>query len=171
MKVTIDPDDRAQIERLLQLEGQAVAEIRAIQGGGGVLIADAFELALRRLADPNARLVVEEPLGLGAVVEDVEGNVFVRHVVIANAKPWRLTDQEWRSWDEIIPKQIHSYGVEYMTESFRPEGGAVSEKEATAVPSVWDGSVAPGGWVCSVCRMPTESEPCVDHQVAGQATS
>lgn len=46
-----------------------------------------------------------------------------------------------------------------------------NEEEATTVPSVWDGSVAPGGWVCSVCGMPTESEPCVDHQVAGEATS
>lgn len=25
---------------------------------------------------------------------------------------------------------------------------------------VWDGSVAPGGYVCSECGMPCESEPC-----------
>lgn len=53
------------------------------------------------------------------------------------------------------------------TDNARP----TNEEEATTVPSVWDGSVAPGGWVCSVCGMPTESEPCVDHQVAGEATS
>lgn len=38
-----------------------------------------------------------------------------------------------------------------------------NEKEQN-VPSVWDDSVAPGGWVCSACGMPTESEPCGEHQ-------
>lgn len=28
---------------------------------------------------------------------------------------------------------------------------------------VWDGSVPPGGFVCSVCRTPVESEPCELH--------
>ncbi len=28
---------------------------------------------------------------------------------------------------------------------------------------VWDASVAPGGYVCSECGMPTESEPCAEH--------
>lgn len=28
---------------------------------------------------------------------------------------------------------------------------------------VWDDSVAPGGYVCSVCRQPVESEPCAEH--------
>lgn len=30
-------------------------------------------------------------------------------------------------------------------------------------PEVWDGSVPPGGFVCSVCRTPVESEPCELH--------
>ena len=29
---------------------------------------------------------------------------------------------------------------------------------------VWDGTIPPGGYVCSTCGMPTESEPCQDHQ-------
>ena len=29
---------------------------------------------------------------------------------------------------------------------------------------VWNDSVAPGGYVCSECGMPTESEPCSKHQ-------
>jgi hypothetical protein len=29
---------------------------------------------------------------------------------------------------------------------------------------VWDGSVAPGGYVCATCGTPTESEPCAEHQ-------
>ena len=28
---------------------------------------------------------------------------------------------------------------------------------------VWDDSVAPGGYVCDRCGMPTESEPCATH--------
>lgn len=30
--------------------------------------------------------------------------------------------------------------------------------------NVWDDSVPPGGYVCSVCRIPTETEPCPEHQ-------
>lgn len=30
-------------------------------------------------------------------------------------------------------------------------------------PQVWDDSVPPGGFVCSVCRTPVESEPCPEH--------
>ena len=28
---------------------------------------------------------------------------------------------------------------------------------------VWDDSVAPGGYVCTVCGIPTEDEPCAEH--------
>ena len=28
---------------------------------------------------------------------------------------------------------------------------------------VWSDAVAPGGFVCSICGMPVESEPCADH--------
>lgn len=35
--------------------------------------------------------------------------------------------------------------------------------------SVWDDAVPPGGFVCNLCGMPTESEPCPDH--APQADS
>ena len=31
-------------------------------------------------------------------------------------------------------------------------------------PCVWDDSVAPGGFVCGLCRLPVESEPCREHQ-------
>lgn len=31
-------------------------------------------------------------------------------------------------------------------------------------PSVWDASVPPGGMVCAVCGMPTETVPCPEHQ-------
>lgn len=31
----------------------------------------------------------------------------------------------------------------------------------------WDDSVPPGGWVCAVCGLPCESEPCPDHGHTG----
>lgn len=34
---------------------------------------------------------------------------------------------------------------------------------------VWSREVAPGGMVCAVCGMPTESEPCEEHQPAAWA--
>ncbi|GAA5229244.1 hypothetical protein GCM10025779_00570 [Arthrobacter cryoconiti] len=36
--------------------------------------------------------------------------------------------------------------------------------DMTDAPDVWDDSVFPGGMVCSTCGMPTESEPCEEHQ-------
>ena len=38
-------------------------------------------------------------------------------------------------------------------------------------PCVWDDSVAPGGFVCGVCRLPVESEPCRKHQPGAFAES
>jgi hypothetical protein len=32
---------------------------------------------------------------------------------------------------------------------------------------VWDACVAPGGYVCGACGMPTESEPCREHGQRG----
>lgn len=31
-------------------------------------------------------------------------------------------------------------------------------------PSIFDPAIPPGGYVCAACGMPTESEPCADHQ-------
>ena len=38
------------------------------------------------------------------------------------------------------------------------------DRLAPRVDDVWDASVAPGGYVCAACGMPTESEPCSEHQ-------
>jgi hypothetical protein len=35
---------------------------------------------------------------------------------------------------------------------------------AEDAPDVWAADVAPGGYVCGVCRTPVESEPCPTHQ-------
>lgn len=36
---------------------------------------------------------------------------------------------------------------------------------ADPAPEAWDASVPPGGYVCSACGIPVESEPCPDHDV------
>lgn len=36
---------------------------------------------------------------------------------------------------------------------------------------VWDSSVPPGGYVCAVCRIPVESEPCAKHNPAAAEPS
>ncbi|WP_167305428.1 hypothetical protein [Saccharomonospora piscinae] len=36
-------------------------------------------------------------------------------------------------------------------------------------PDVWDASIPPGGYVCSTCHTPVESEPCPDHQPTAHA--
>jgi hypothetical protein len=40
------------------------------------------------------------------------------------------------------------------------------EDEVQEVPDFWDSTVPPGGYVCSVCGDPVESEPCPKHQTA-----
>lgn len=34
----------------------------------------------------------------------------------------------------------------------------------TDAPEVWDNTTPPGGYVCSTCGTPTETEPCRIHQ-------
>ena len=104
--VTIDPDDRAQIERLLELENQAVEEIREAQGGGGVLIADALQVAFKRLNDPSIRFAIKEPTGLGAVVEDNRGDLWVR----VKGDSWACGLSR-REWVDIDATRVLSDGV------------------------------------------------------------
>lgn len=50
-----------------------------------------------------------------------------------------------------------------MTDSqptFQSKAGTDRDGDGT---EIWDDSLAPGGWVCAICRNPVESEPCPDH--------
>jgi len=68
--VVIDPEDREQVERLTSLVFEG-ARKRPYEGGA----VEAMQAALRSLvADPKP----EEPVGLGAVVEDADGRRYVR---------------------------------------------------------------------------------------------
>lgn len=48
---------------------------------------------------------------------------------------------------------------------------ACREDVARTLAEVWDGRIAPGGWVCRTCGMPTESEPCAAHNTPALPTS
>lgn len=37
-------------------------------------------------------------------------------------------------------------------------------QDAQDAPDTWTTANAPGGWVCDACGLPTESEPCPEHQ-------
>jgi hypothetical protein len=61
--------------------------------------------------------------------------------------------EDWPGDTATPPHQAAEDGVA------RRLAGLGGEKDAPAV-EVWDGSVPPGGFVCSLCGWPTESEPC-----------
>lgn len=75
--VVIDPEDRKAVERL----GDLFADERDKNGGQSRLVvggwADAMQAALREFANPKPPKP-EEPAGLGAVVEDLDGRRWVR---------------------------------------------------------------------------------------------
>jgi hypothetical protein len=66
-----------------------------------------------------------------------------------------MTKRNWRKDDH---RMVGPYGIpeEHLT---------TADKVAIMdVPNVWDGSLPPVGYVCSECAMPTETEPCREHQ-------
>ena len=61
----------------------------------------------------------------------------------------------------------HDLAVEFPEETARIDAAFDRLRDRIAARpalDVWDDSVAPGGYVCSACGMPTESEPCAEHQ-------
>lgn len=48
-----------------------------------------------------------------------------------------------------------------MTNAAKAKGDRAGSADA---PDVWDARVVPGGFVCSACGTPTESEACKEHQ-------
>lgn len=79
--VAIDLDDMLAVERLVDLYHS--------QGHG--IHANAMRAALREFVDPKPR--IEEPTGLGAVVEDAEGRTFVR---VADPIDGWMAGKQWQ---------------------------------------------------------------------------
>lgn len=108
--VVIDPADREQVERLMKLYDEQPFDcddggsIREMQG------------ALREFANPKPPKPPkpEEPTGLGAVVEAINDNFFVR--VSTGDHPWqRVSDVDGEylcAWQDIDVVKVLSEGIE-----------------------------------------------------------
>lgn len=114
--VVIDPDSPADCERLAQAwEAQKFADLGSV---AMTLAAYRMQAALREFADPKPPKP-DEPTGLGAVVEDADGQRFVR---VCTLHPNRKAT-EWRAasasdvagtnveWDQIDAVRVLSEGV------------------------------------------------------------
>ena len=109
--VVIDPEDREQVERLLECvldtdlgDGEAVEDEDVTE----------MQRALREFANPTPPKP-EEPRGLGAVVEDADGNRWVRaDQKVSERFPWikwRGATGNWEKYADIDAVKILSDGV------------------------------------------------------------
>lgn len=79
---------------------------------------------------------------------------------------WRLdNDGRWQVYDGDEPQFIFRTTLAEVDADYGP----LVEVQPRPAPAVWDDSVPPGGFVCSVCRTPVESEPCALHGEAVQS--
>lgn len=103
----LDPEDREAVARL----GELIRD----QHQNNVFAIDDVQAALREFANPTPPKP-EEPLGLGAVVEDDEGREWIRRVRKGRS-PWAHYDEaertsRGRDYDEIAAVRILSEGVQ-----------------------------------------------------------
>ena len=106
--VAIDPEDREAVERLLARFCDAVdrSDVPAHPQGWSV---NAMQAALREFANPKPPRP-EEPTGLGAVVEDEEGERWVRSHPGVNA--WTRPHLSGTyAYEQIAAAQVLSDGV------------------------------------------------------------
>ena len=114
--VVIDPEDREAVERLQDL----FADERDRNGGQSRLVvggwADAMQAALREYANPKPPKP-EEPAGLGAIVEDADGNPWVKTLpgIDKDAFEWIAgfpSDPKLVAYKDIDAVKVLSPGVE-----------------------------------------------------------
>jgi len=67
---------------------------------------------------------------------------------MTNTKP---TEMQHVSKVKVLPEYVQAY----LDDGWTIVGDA---------PDEWDATLPPGGYVCSVCKTPVESEPCQEHQ-------
>lgn len=106
--VVIDPEDREQVERLTK------AYCDARDGDNDLYRVSAIlQAALRSLIAPPKP---EEPTGLGAVVEDAEGNLWVQ---VYEKGLWQRSDDRdvWTVWEKFSAVRVLSEGVQPERES------------------------------------------------------
>jgi hypothetical protein len=104
--VVIDPEDAEQVERL--------ASTDALRGLGGSFDSLAYNLAdaLREFANPTPPKP-QEPMGLGAVVEDAEGERYVRHADCNHPeRPWQALNGSIWNYAALDVVRVLSEGVQ-----------------------------------------------------------
>lgn len=94
----IDPEDDEQVARL-----ENILEAMGCRIGASV------PAALREFADPTPPKP-DEPTGLGAVVEDTDGDRYVRHH--GDCKPWLPAESFAVSWQDVPAVRVLSEGVQ-----------------------------------------------------------
>jgi hypothetical protein len=102
--VVIDPDDREAVERLDDLLWASV-DAETAQAD--------MQAALREFANLTPPKP-DEPLGLGAVVEDAAGTKWIRHDSVEIRTRWLNTDDcetRYRAYDDLDAVRVLSEGV------------------------------------------------------------
>ncbi len=106
----IDPDDQEQMERFARLHDEAWQRVRdrnpeRVGTPTWEIAAEQFRL----FKDPNYRARPDEPDGVGAVVEDADGALWVR----LNETHWYSTTSpnNNQTWGEIDARKVLAWGV------------------------------------------------------------
>ena len=111
--VVIDPEDREAVERLNRLQDEVYEATRKSRAEyDAEYDVDVMQAALWGFAKPEPKF--DEPVGLGAVVEDESGQRWIRATKYTTVRLWRGCDdhtQGRRRWDEISAVRILSEGV------------------------------------------------------------
>jgi hypothetical protein len=108
--VVIDPEDREQVERLLRGYCGWKSDPDEIKNYPHYV--DEMRAALREFANPKPPKP-EEPTGLGAVVEDAEGDLWVRCDAEDHGS-WRRANDDalWRDYLSIDAVRVLSEGID-----------------------------------------------------------
>lgn len=107
--VVIDPSDRDQVERLTKVLVEAAHRDGNYVVSDGGIHPDTTQAALRVFAVASPPKPAE-PTGLGAVVEDAEGEAWVRNNPCDDCK-WRSSDGVWLDFADIDAVRVLSEGV------------------------------------------------------------
>ena len=106
--VVIDPENREQVERLVdRLAAARFWEAIPVDEPGVSYRTSQMQAALREFANPTPPKPAE-PQGLGAVVEDAFGHVFVR----LSTSWFNVNDDQHCTWDHINAVRVLSEGVQ-----------------------------------------------------------
>lgn len=109
----IDPEDREQVERLAKCWREVHGEAELTDEPWSVP-GLRMQAALREYANPTPPKP-DEPLGLGAVVEEVDGQRWMRGSSMRGLKAWvndEALDSEWRAYADIDAVRVLAEGVQ-----------------------------------------------------------